>query len=86
MLGHLEMHNIKFDKIRLDILGLLHTNGETWCGKQAHIYNTPKSFTIETSAYTMMFCPHQSLKLVFLVLHAAQRHVYQPQYNVVKLR
>jgi len=36
-------------------------------------YNTPKSFTIETNAYTMMFCPHQLLKLVFLVLHAAQR-------------
>ena len=40
-----------------------------------HIYNMPESFTIETSAYTMIFCPHQLLKLVFLVLHAAQRRV-----------
>jgi hypothetical protein len=72
MLGLPEMHNIKFDKNSFDILELLHTDG------QAHIYNTPKSFTVKTSAYTMMFCPHQVLKLVFLVLHAAQRRIYQP--------
>jgi len=78
MLGRLEMHNIKFDKNSLRHSGVVTYEWMTWWGKQAHIYNTPKSFTIETIAYTIMFCPHQSLKLVFLVMHAAQRRIYQP--------